>query len=67
MIIFFQGDSLILVLSANAACFNNRTGIRKRIGFIACNALEQTSTAVAQVGICLSYQIVTERQDVGVG
>ena len=34
---------------------------------IACNALERTSTAIAQVGIYISYQIVGETQDVGVG
>jgi hypothetical protein len=59
----------MLALSANAACFNNRNGIRKRIRFaillIASNALEHTSTAVDQVGIFIAYQIVMEIQDVG--
>jgi hypothetical protein len=62
--------STILELSANAACFKNRTGIRKRIRFaillIAWITLERTSTAIAQVEICTSYQVVKEIQDVEV-
>ena len=63
--------STILALSGNAACFNNRTGIRKRIRFatllLACNTLERTSTAIAQVEICTSYQVVMKIQYIGVG
>jgi hypothetical protein len=54
--------STILALSANAAFFNNRTGIQKRIRYaillIAYNTLERTSIAIAQAGICISYQFV---------